>query len=148
MANILTTPGRNLVNTNHVIFVSPLLSKTQYEYDSAMAQAVARARRYGQKKKVHIYHVVAQRTIDVDIIEHRHKRVDGITSSGSTMQMPKALERKEKTKLVRTEEGKMALVPISWLADDKKRKRLGVGEKPDSFTSLINFSDTFQKEQD
>ncbi|KAF1934810.1 hypothetical protein EJ02DRAFT_362876, partial [Clathrospora elynae] len=134
--------GVNLVNANHVIFLSPFLAKTQYEYDSAMVQAIARSRRYGQQKKVHIYHVVAQRTIDVDILEHRHKRNDGITTSGWTMKMPQATgSKREKTKLIKNDAGQMALVPASWLADEGKRLMLEVGETPDSFTSLINFSE-------
>ncbi|KAH3990038.1 hypothetical protein HBI26_002010 [Parastagonospora nodorum] len=140
--------GANLVNANHLIFVAPLLAKTQYEYDSAMAQAIARLRRYMQTKTVHIYHVIAQRTIDVDILEHRHKRVDGITTSESPMKMPKAQAKKEKTKLVKNNNGQMALIPVSWLADESKRKMLGVDEAPESFASLINFSDTFQHDED
>jgi hypothetical protein len=137
-----------LINANHVIFIAPLLTKTQYEYDSAMAQAIARSRRYGQRKKVHIYHIVAQRTIDVDILEHRHKRVDGITTARYPMKMPKALTDKEKMKLVKNEKGQMALVPVSWLSNESKRKMLGVGETPESFASLISFSDTFQHDDD
>ncbi|CAJ2509459.1 Uu.00g144850.m01.CDS01 [Anthostomella pinea] len=139
--------GANLVNANHIIFVAPLLSKTQYEYDSAMTQAIARVRRYGQEKTektVYIYHMIAQRTIDVDILEHRHKRVDGITTSESTMKMPQADERKGKTKLVKNMEGHMALVPVSWLADKSKREIVGVDERPESFASLVRFSDVFE----
>ncbi|KAL5120891.1 hypothetical protein ACEQ8H_001078 [Pleosporales sp. CAS-2024a] len=140
--------GANLVNANHVIFVAPLLAKTQYEYDSAMAQAIARLRRYGQSKTVHIYHVIAQRTIDVDIMEHRHKRADGITTSCMPMKMPKALKVKEKTKLVRNKRGQMALVPVSWLADETTRTMMGVEENPESFASLVAFSSHFQHDED
>lgn len=137
-----------MVNANHVIFLAPLLTKMQYEYDSAMAQAIARCRRYGHNKTVHIYHVIAQRTIDVDILEHRHKRVDGITTSRSPMKMPEALPTKEKTKLNRNKEEQMALVPVSWLADAEKRKLMGIGDVPESFAPLISFSDTFQHDED
>lgn len=140
---------RNLINANHIIFVSPLLAKTQHEYDSAMAQAIARSRRYGQDKKVHIYHVVAQRTIDVDILEHRHKRTDGICTAMSTMIMPKASgKKKERTKLIKNTAGEMALVPSSWLTDKAKQRMLNIGQKPDSFTSLINFSEMVDHESD
>ncbi|KAH7410248.1 hypothetical protein DE146DRAFT_733042 [Phaeosphaeria sp. MPI-PUGE-AT-0046c] len=140
--------GANLVNANHVMFIAPLLTKTQYEYDSAMAQAVARCRRYGQKKTVHIYHIIAQHTIDVDILEHRHKLTDGITTAKSAIKMPKATMSKEKTRLVKNKVGAMALVPASWLADAAKRKMLDLEETPESFASLINFSDTFQNDED
>jgi hypothetical protein len=113
-----------------------------------MAQAIARLRRYMQTKTVHIYHIIAQRTIDVDILEHRHKRVDGITTPESPMKMPKAQAKKEKTKLVKNNKGQMALVPVSWLADESKRTMLGVDEAPESFASVINFSDTFQHDED
>jgi hypothetical protein len=139
----------NLTNANHIIFVSPLLIESQYKYDSAMTQAIARSRRYGQEKKVHIYHFAALRTIDVDILEHRHKRTNGITVAKSTVHMPsKSLATQEKTKLVKNKHGSMALVPISWLADVNVRRGLGVLEEPENFTSLINFSETFEDSEE
>lgn len=114
--------------------------KTQYEYDSAMVQAIARSRRYGQQKQVHIYHVVAEQTIDVDILERRHKRGDGITTVNSTMKLPKAPgAAKERTRLIENKRGQVALVPRSWLKDRAKRKILDVDAELKSFTSLINF---------
>lgn len=62
---------RNLTNANHIIFLSPLLVPNQYQYDSATTQAIGRARRYGQRKTVHIYRFLSLKTIDVDIIEER-----------------------------------------------------------------------------
>jgi len=137
------------VNANHIIFVSPLLAKTQYEYDSAMVQAIARCRRYGQTQKVHIYHIVALHTIDVDILEHRHRHVDGMTTLTLPMRMPKTTAtKKEKTRLIRNKAGRMALVPTSWLTDEAKRKVLNVEEPLSSFTSLINFSETFEHDDE
>jgi len=40
-----------------------------------MTQAIGRARRFGQKKEVHIYHFMTTNTIDVDIFEHRNKKI-------------------------------------------------------------------------
>jgi len=63
---------------NHVLFVSPYLTKgsnAQQQYDAAMSQAIGRARRFGQEKRVHIYQYVTSKTIDVDIIEKRSSRV-------------------------------------------------------------------------
>lgn len=135
----------NLVNANHVIFVSPLLAKSQYQYDSAMAQAIARCRRYRQEKKVHIYHFAALQTIDVDILEHQHKRFDAIHGPGSPMQTPPKSSKKEKTRLVRNVEGAMALLPVSWLANETYREMMGIEEEdPPSFTSLISFSEMFE----
>ncbi|KAJ4992203.1 hypothetical protein SVAN01_02222 [Stagonosporopsis vannaccii] len=143
-----TAAGVNLTNANHVIFVSPLLVESQYKYDAAMTQAIARSRRYGQEKKVHIYHFAALRTIDVDILEHRHKRTNGITSAKSTIRMPSTpLAAREKTKLVKSKQGSVALVPISWLADANVRKGLDVGDNPEQFTSLISFSATFEDDE-
>ncbi|RYN75563.1 hypothetical protein AA0117_g6173 [Alternaria alternata] len=141
--------GVNLTIANHVVFVSPFLAKTQYDYDSAMAQAIARSRRYGQKKKVHIYHVVALRTIDVDILEHRLRRSDALTSTGSTAKSLESLStKKEKTRLARNNKGEIMLIPHTWLADRAKREILGIEESPDRLTSLINFSETFEQEDD
>lgn len=61
----------NLTNTNHVIFVSPLLTKSQQTYDSSMTQSIGRAKRFGQNKIVHVYRFLALRTIDVDILQER-----------------------------------------------------------------------------
>ena len=146
---LVLTICRNLINANHIFFVSPLLTKTQYDYNSAISQAIARSRRYGQKKIVHIYHVVAQRTIDVDILKHRHRRSDAITTSKSTSQLPKTSSTKnERTKFVRNNKGGAMLVPRRWLADDTKRKVLGFGKKVEDFTSLINFSEMIEHEDD
>lgn len=94
---------------------------------------------------MHIYHFATLRTIDVDILEHRHKRTDGITGAKSTICMPpNPPANREKTKLVKNKQGAMALVPVSWLADEKVRRGLGVEDEPETFTSLINFSETFE----
>ncbi|KAF2711651.1 hypothetical protein K504DRAFT_375054 [Pleomassaria siparia CBS 279.74] len=141
--------GVNLTNANHIIFLSPHLAESQYEYDSQMAQAVARSRRFGQKKKVFIYHCAALRTIDVDIMEKRHKRVDAIEeAAGSPIQTPDTISNKrEKTKLIRKTSGRMALVPVSWVTDEEKRAKLGV-EENQKFTSLITFSDRYQYDEE
>lgn len=109
-----------------------------------MEQAIARSRRYGQEKQVHVYHFAALRTVDVDIIEHRHKRRDGITDVTVPVTLPREkLEMRERTKLIRNESDGMALVPVSWLDDGEVREMMGVKENLESFTSLIKFSDTF-----
>ncbi|KAL6234151.1 hypothetical protein BDW75DRAFT_213122 [Aspergillus navahoensis] len=63
--------GLNLQCASHVIFLSPLLAQTQYDYDSAMTQAIGRSRRYGQTRHVHVYHLLAKMTIDVNIFQER-----------------------------------------------------------------------------
>ncbi|KAI9927688.1 hypothetical protein MW887_003309, partial [Aspergillus wentii] len=67
--------GLNLQCANHVIFLSPLLTPTQYDYDSAMTQAIGRSRRYGQTRHVHVYHLLAKKTIDVNIYQERREKV-------------------------------------------------------------------------
>jgi site-specific DNA-cytosine methylase len=135
--------GSNLVNANHVIFVSPLDTDNQYKYDSAMAQAIARCRRFGQEKTVHIYHFAALQTIDVDILQHRYRRSEVLCDTGLANHIPIARSNsmeKEKTKMVRTTSGSMALVPVSWLADDEKREELGIEEDvTEDFGSIIDF---------
>ncbi|PWY68636.1 hypothetical protein BO70DRAFT_417213 [Aspergillus heteromorphus CBS 117.55] len=70
-----TAAGLNLQSANHVIFLSPLLSQTQYDYDSLMTQAMGRCRRYGQTRHVHIYHLLTKWTVDVNIFQDRREQV-------------------------------------------------------------------------
>ena len=59
---------------NHVIFLQPYYTtgeNAQLAYDAAMTQAIGRARRYGQMKKVYVYHFLTANTIDVDYFESR-----------------------------------------------------------------------------
>ncbi|KZF20059.1 hypothetical protein L228DRAFT_233492 [Xylona heveae TC161] len=65
--------GANLTNVNHLIFLSPLVAETQSKYDAVMTQAIGRARRYGQKKLVHIYHFLSLKTIDVNVFQTRQR---------------------------------------------------------------------------
>jgi hypothetical protein len=127
--------------------VSPLLAKSQDEYNSAMAQAIARCRRYRQEKTVHIYQFAALRTIDVDILEHRSRRFDAICSPGTSWKEPSgsgAKDKESKMKLVRNRKGQYGLVPVSWLADRKFYKQNSVDTEAEDFTSLIKFPDTFE----
>lgn len=148
MSNMLIKYS-NLTNANHILFTAPLLTKSQYEFESAMAQAIARCLRYGQEKTVHVHHFAAMHTIDVDILEHRHRRKNGITTPTSAITLPSSMsDKKQKTKLIRNAKGDMALVPVSWLPDSALLGKLGVEGDPGSFTSLINFSETFEDEED
>lgn len=52
-----------------------MLSATQYDYESSMCQAIGRSRRFGQMKPVHVYHLLASRTIDVSIYQERRGKV-------------------------------------------------------------------------
>ncbi|KAH2162340.1 hypothetical protein KXW33_001203 [Aspergillus fumigatus] len=70
-----TAAGLNLQCTNHVIFLSPMLAETQYDYDSSMTQAIGRALRYGQTRRVHVYHLLMKRTIDVNILQERRGKI-------------------------------------------------------------------------
>ncbi|KAL2800195.1 hypothetical protein BJX66DRAFT_350936 [Aspergillus keveii] len=67
--------GLNLQCANHIVFLSPLLTQTQYDYDSSMIQAIGRCRRYGQTRHVHVYHLLAKMTVDVNIFQERRDKV-------------------------------------------------------------------------
>jgi hypothetical protein len=59
---------------NHVIFMQPYYTSgenAQENYESAMTQAIGRARRWGQAKEVQVYHFLTVNTIDVDYHEAR-----------------------------------------------------------------------------
>lgn len=50
-------------------------AETQYDYESAMTQAIGRSRRYGQRRHVHVYHLLAKHTIDVNIFQQRRDKI-------------------------------------------------------------------------
>lgn len=102
------------MNANHVVFVSPLLSKSTHEFHESRTQCIGRARRYGQTKKVHVYDFLALNTIDVDITEdQRNKRlVQGSPKNGQEVWMLKAEED---------------------MTDDEKAKSWGSGWKLKNF---------------
>ncbi|CAG8396624.1 unnamed protein product [Penicillium salamii] len=65
--------GLNLQCANHVIFFSPFLAETEDDWNAGMTQAIGRARRYGQLRVVHIYHLLARNTVEVNIFQQRNK---------------------------------------------------------------------------
>lgn len=62
---------RNLVNANHVFFVSPLHTFRKAKYDALMRQSAGRALRLMQTRKVYIYMCIVLNTVDVDVLEMR-----------------------------------------------------------------------------
>ncbi|KAJ5657749.1 C-5 cytosine methyltransferase [Penicillium longicatenatum] len=62
---------RNLQCANHIIFVTPLYTSTKHDYESGMEQAIGRARRYGQEKTVHVYHMLVKNTLEVNVVQER-----------------------------------------------------------------------------
>lgn len=160
-----TAAGSNLQNANHVIFLSPLLEDSQYNYEATMAQAIGRVRRHGQKKQIYVYRIVALDTIDVDILEHRERRIDALTEHNAPAITPPPMARSlgmhdepktERTQLVR-ENGLFSLRPQSWLvrcgADQdaeevekvKGRSRVLGWE---DFSSLVKFSRAYTEDDD
>ncbi|GAB7360989.1 hypothetical protein MBLNU230_g0972t1 [Neophaeotheca triangularis] len=155
-----TAAGFNLQIANHVIFLSPLLCTTQYDYEATMAQAIGRVRRHGQTKSIHVYRIVALDTIDVDILEHRERRATALTEQDlAPIEAPEGSEgKKERTQLVRGRDGKFSLRPQSWLI---KSATAGEGSAEiarvqgrervmgwEDFSSLVKFSKTFTEDDD
>ncbi|KAF2495114.1 hypothetical protein BU16DRAFT_561418 [Lophium mytilinum] len=138
--------GLNLFTANHVIFLSPLLEVSQHDHESKMEQAIGRARRYGQKKTVHVYHFVALNTIDVDIMQ-RHYRRSNVLREGEFTPMNMNDQddaSSQNTQLVHNRKGDIILVPQQWLYDDKKAKKLDIDQSDKGdYHSLFQFSETF-----
>ena len=63
--------GANLTTANHAIFVHPLHVPSLQKYIACETQAIGRVRRYGQKRKVHLWRYLATDTIDTTIYEER-----------------------------------------------------------------------------
>jgi SNF2 family DNA or RNA helicase len=70
--------GCNLTAANNVIFFTPYMTRGSAAittYKAAMKQAIGRAKRFGQKKKVYIYHLLVSETFDVDLYEDRNDSI-------------------------------------------------------------------------
>lgn len=166
-----TAAGLNLQHTNHIVFLSPLLRDQQNAYDDTMTQAIARARRHGQQKTIHVYRIVALDTIDVDVLEHRERRTNALTEQGAAVvKKPKALQslemssepKHERTQLVRGKDGKFTLQPQSWLVctgarrpeQDEGKLEDGVWKGKhrvlgyEDFSSLVKFSRVYTEDDD
>jgi hypothetical protein len=52
--------------------LSPLFVATQHDWEAGMTQAIGRARRFGQERAVHVYHLLVKNTYDVNIFQKRH----------------------------------------------------------------------------
>ncbi|OJD37011.1 c-5 cytosine-specific dna [Diplodia corticola] len=146
--------GMNLVNANHVIFLSPLLTSTSQKYHAAMVQSVGRARRYGQQRPVYVYRFMAPHSIDVDILEQRERRSTALTKEAQKMAAP--LERgKAQYEAVRVVEDAslgMMVVPKSWVQDIGKAQQHGLllgassGDEVERFNSLSKLSEAYAQD--
>ncbi|KIM21844.1 hypothetical protein M408DRAFT_29225 [Serendipita vermifera MAFF 305830] len=76
--------GGNLTVANHAIFISPLLSKNQFEYTQAETQAIGRIRRFGQVKTANIYRFVTRNTIDEEIYRTRGQALGDLSQKVQT----------------------------------------------------------------
>ncbi|KAK0920174.1 hypothetical protein LTR91_001035 [Friedmanniomyces endolithicus] len=158
-----TAAGLNLQNANHVMFVSPLLRDSQYGYEATMAQAIGRVRRHGQKRPIFLHRIVALDTIDIDILEHRERRSEAVTESGSLaiVAPPTAivpLEANGKSKRERCQLVKMggvySLQPHSWLCEGKGADgQMRIKGKSrvsgwEDFSSQLKFSRAYTEDDD
>ncbi|VDC03465.1 unnamed protein product [Peniophora sp. CBMAI 1063] len=85
--------GANLTGANHAIFLSPLLTESQEEYDACETQAIGRLRRYGQRQTVHIWRFVTMDTMDVEQYEKRRgKNVDELIAAAAAAAPSKIVE--------------------------------------------------------
>ncbi|KAG9759526.1 hypothetical protein KCU73_g3347, partial [Aureobasidium melanogenum] len=158
-SNDESAAGANLTCANHVIFYSPLLKRTQYEYEAQMAQAIGRVRRPGQDERVQVYRFVALDTIDVDILEHRehrttvmaeyqHSNLEKKLVPGTNFK-PKdgqELVKPQKTQLIRDVNGEYKLVPRQLLLAAGGEGVFAGNDRVlgyEKFNSLIKFSSGF-----
>ncbi|KAK7561133.1 hypothetical protein IWX49DRAFT_131380 [Phyllosticta citricarpa] len=120
--------GTDLFNANHVIFVSPLSETTEQAYQAKMDQAIGRARRLGQKKHVHVYRFFAMHTIDVELLERLERRHDGLVQGPEVTLLwdPESTKVKELCHVVECNDGKVALLPESWVKDPLKARDAGI----------------------
>ncbi|KAK4191163.1 hypothetical protein QBC35DRAFT_471233 [Podospora australis] len=62
-----TSAGSNLTIANHVVFANPFSHSDPGHQKRTLSQAKGRCIRYGQKKKVQVYHFFAPNTVEEDI---------------------------------------------------------------------------------
>ena len=77
LLQLLNSPesaGSNLTNANHIIFVGPYFTRDQRLWQMVVDQATGRCVRPMQTKDVQVYHLVAENSLDVDVLEHHLKR--------------------------------------------------------------------------
>ncbi|KAK8153048.1 hypothetical protein IWX90DRAFT_409460 [Phyllosticta citrichinensis] len=119
--------GTDLFNANHVIFVSPLFETTAGAYQAKMDQAIGRARRLGQKKQVHVHRFFVMHTGDVDLLEQMERRYDGLVEGPELPLLwePENTTEKEQCRVVKLSDGKMALLPQSWVFNEQKARDAG-----------------------
>ena len=79
---------------NLVIFACPLLTGSKEEYDALYTQSIGRACRFGQEKKVRIYHLLSLGTADVNIAAVR-KEADMVIEAGKLVYNHQARHLKE-----------------------------------------------------
>jgi hypothetical protein len=60
---------------NHIIFFAQMAARNQYDYQASMTQAIGRAVRFGQKKHVHIWYLLALNTLDVGILQWQNSHL-------------------------------------------------------------------------
>ena len=72
--------GANLTSANHAIFVHPLLTNSQYEYEASETQAIGRIRRYGQTKLVKVWRMLVKDSIDTEIYKQRTEAMKTVTA--------------------------------------------------------------------
>lgn len=61
--------GWNLHEANHVVFLAPLIAAARKDRDATIEQAVGRSRRPRQVREVHVYHLAARGTNEVQMVE-------------------------------------------------------------------------------
>ena len=79
--------GANLTTANHAIFVHPLHVPSLQKYIACETQAIGRVRRYGQKKKVHLWRYLATDTIDTTIYDERTAAAEQLEKKRHTQKL-------------------------------------------------------------
>lgn len=93
----LTFVSRNLVNANHVIFISSMFANTTDEQNQAITQSIGRAKRFGQRKTVHVYTFLALHTIDIEILQNwKEKRLVQTEGEKWELKTKAEMSRKER----------------------------------------------------
>ncbi|CAD7926267.1 unnamed protein product [Amoebophrya sp. A120] len=87
--------GANLTSANHILFAHPMVATTFAKSLAYETQAIGRARRYGQKKTVHVWRFVTRDTVEAEVVIQHQLATE--KRAAAKRELADRIQKKEKT---------------------------------------------------